>query len=107
MQRRYGRAPDCVSASRGRAFNEKGGFRIALKVFAREAFQPGWQWCHEALYPRLRSIRLSTEFRSAIDAWRNAQPIEPSRSAAIIYLASVGLRALASGFEPKQERKEK
>lgn len=39
----------------------------------------------------LIGVRAHADFLAALDRWRAAQPVPPSRPAAIVYLAKIGL----------------
>ena len=46
-------------------------------------------------------VRVHEEFIKAVDAWRRTQEMPPTRSAAVRYLAEIGLKAKT---KPKKER---
>jgi hypothetical protein len=50
-------------------------------------------------------MRLESDMREAIDAWRNRQPVPPSMAAAIRYILKVGLEHLDDERPPKRVRR--
>jgi hypothetical protein len=50
-------------------------------------------------------VRCQSEFVEAIDLWRSAQAVAPSRAAALRHLAELGLRAVGGERAAKKSRR--
>jgi hypothetical protein len=50
-------------------------------------------------------LRLKPEFFARIEAWRFAQRVPPSRSAAVVYLLDLGLKTAGEPEEPAKPRR--